>query len=94
MFIQKTRFRRRVLSEGRSGLSFSRYIALLLGFFFLCGFAVGKDSVATSAEEICPLLPGMEVPDVELVTTDGKSFSLKSETASQPSILIFYRGGW
>jgi hypothetical protein len=62
--------------------------------YFLGGFTFGKDSIATSAEEICPLLPGMEVPDVALVTTDGKSFSLKSEIASQPTILIFYRGGW
>lgn len=75
-------------------MRFSRYIILLSCLYFLGGSAVGKDSIATSAEGICPLLPGMEVPDVELVTTDGETFSLKSEIASQPTILIFYRGGW
>ncbi len=75
-------------------MRFSRYIILLSCLFFLGSFAVGKNPIATSAEEICPLLPGMEVPEVELVTTDGEPFALKSEIASQPTILIFYRGGW
>ena len=72
----------------------SRYFILLSCLLFLGNSALGKDPIAGSAEEICPLLPGLPVPEVELTTLAGEPFALKSEIASQPTILIFYRGGW
>ena len=53
---------------------------------------VSYDSV--SANGIQPLLVGQSVPDVQLQTADGKAFNLKQELAEQPTVLIFYRGGW
>ena len=51
--------------------------------------------VANSAEEIHPLLVGMEVPKITGVTrTDGTPFDLNAAIAEKPTILIFYRGGW
>jgi cytochrome oxidase Cu insertion factor (SCO1/SenC/PrrC family) len=75
-------------------LKLSRYLILLACLFFLGNTAPAKDSIANSAEEVCPLLPGLEVPEVELTTVDGEPFALKSEIASQPTIIIFYRGSW
>ncbi len=51
--------------------------------------------IADSAEEIHPLLVGMEVPKITGVTrTDGTPFDLNAAIAEKPTILIFYRGGW
>jgi len=50
--------------------------------------------VAASAEEICPLLVGQEIPMVQLKTRDGADFDLNSAVMQKPAVLIFYRGGW
>lgn len=49
---------------------------------------------AESAEQAKPLGKGEAVPAVTLKTDDGKDFLLKEETTKQPTVLIFYRGGW
>jgi len=53
-----------------------------------------KCRVADSADGICPLLVSDTVPDVTLKTIDGKPFRLLEEVQKQPTVLIFYRGGW
>ncbi len=51
--------------------------------------------IADSAEEIHPLLVGMEVPKITGVTrADGTPFDLNAAIAEKPTILIFYRGVW
>ena len=50
--------------------------------------------VAASAAEIKPLSIGSVVPDVTLTNADGLTFPLHKLLKNQPSILIFYRGGW
>ena len=50
--------------------------------------------VAKSAEEICPLLIGHSVPDVQLTTVKGKAFDLSAALSQKHTLLIFYRGGW
>jgi len=55
--------------------------------------ACNRTAFAASADAVCPLLPGMAVPDVTVVDTDGKPVSLATLTQS-PTVLIFYRGGW
>ena len=49
---------------------------------------------AASAAEVHPLLIGAELPEVALMSADGKAFDLSAAVAKQPTILIFYRGGW
>jgi len=63
---------------------------------FLTGNAVfgSENQVAESAEEVCPLLVGQSVPDVQLTTVNGSSFGLTEAIAEKPTLLIFYRGGW
>lgn len=46
------------------------------------------------AEDISPLLIGEFVPDLKLVSAEGKDFDLNQFISQKPTILIFYRGGW
>ncbi len=71
-------------------------IVLLFSFAAL-SFAeqpAAVQTVATSADAICPLLIGSPVPDLTVKTVAGESFDLKAAIRSKPTVLIFYRGGW
>lgn len=46
------------------------------------------------ATEVHPLLIGSEIPEVALQTEAGDSVDLKAEALKQPTVIIFYRGGW
>ena len=70
-------------------------VSIVLFVLFLASYAaLAQSEVANTAEDICPLLPGTKIPDVELQRADGTPFSLANKIAEKPSILIFYRGGW
>ena len=62
------------------------------------GSAFAADStagqVASSASEARPLEVGSKIPAASLLTADGRPFSLRDAVAKQPTVLIFYRGGW
>lgn len=60
----------------------------------LAGEPAVKNHIASSAEEICPLLTGTQIPAVTLTNIDGEPFTLKSAVTKKPTALIFYRGGW
>ncbi|MDF7808392.1 peroxiredoxin-like family protein [Pontiellaceae bacterium B12219] len=47
-----------------------------------------------STAEIKPLTSGETIPAATLKTADGADFDLQTAIAEQPTILIFYRGGW
>jgi len=49
---------------------------------------------AAAAEDVTPLEAGDTVPDVEVSNLDGETVKLRDALASQPTVLIFYRGGW
>ncbi|WP_428236092.1 peroxiredoxin-like family protein [Gracilimonas sp.] len=49
---------------------------------------------AASANEVTPLLISSEIPDVTVKNIDGETVSLRDKVYEQPSILVFYRGGW
>lgn len=51
-------------------------------------------NVAPSAEQICPLLVGSKIPQLELKTSEGQPFDLNQSISQKPALLIFYRGGW
>ena len=50
--------------------------------------------VARSAEEICPILIGSNIPELMFRTVDNKLFNLNEAIRKKPTVLIFYRGGW
>ncbi len=53
-----------------------------------------SDRVAPNADEVHPILVGMKVPDVTLTEVDGKPVRLYSFLEKNPTVLVFYRGGW
>ncbi len=68
--------------------------AFLAGAALVCASPVLAADVPTSAEDVRPLLVGSAVPEVELPATDGGVVDLAAAARAQPTILIFYRGGW
>lgn len=50
--------------------------------------------VPDAAEKVTPLAVGSKVPKINVKTTEGKSIALPQLLSRQPTVLIFYRGGW
>ena len=48
----------------------------------------------TKAEDVSPLLVGESVPEVSLASVAGSAVQLTQLVRKQPTILLFYRGGW
>ena len=72
-------------------------LPLAAGFLFMSApLPQSPDSrpLAENAEAVCPLLPGMKVPEVLVRNLEGESVSLAQILSGKPSVLIFYRGGW
>lgn len=68
---------------------------LLVGLIILGNFNQAlRAQVAEKAEEIQPLQPGDEIPDIEVRSLDGAPVSISEVISQQPTILVFYRGGW
>src|SRR5258707_15302521 len=53
-----------------------------------------SEAVPLSPLNVCPLLVGMAIPQVALRTVNNEAFDLNSAVQQQPSVLVFYRGGW
>jgi peroxiredoxin len=53
-----------------------------------------ESMVAQRPEDISPLLIGEKVPKATLTDMTGKNYDLDKAIARQPTILVFYRGGW
>lgn len=49
---------------------------------------------ALQASEVHPVLTGTSIPDATVTTASGESVELMSLIGDQPTVLIFYRGGW
>ena len=73
-----------------SGLS----IFILVGFSVVCMAGDSRTDIHSSAEEVQPLLVGMEAPDFTLRDVENQAFSFKSGTQAKPIVLTFFRGGW
>lgn len=71
-------------------------VIMLLMFTVLSSDSSGqeKSTVASSPEEINPLKTGQSIPEVNIKNIKGESVSLNSLVSENPTILIFYRGGW
>ncbi len=65
--------------------------------FILTAFFISittSAQIAETAEEVCPLLIGEKVPDTEMISAANETTSLMKMVGKQPSVLLFYRGGW
>lgn len=56
--------------------------------------AQADERIASSAESVRPLGVGDTVPGVELRSVAGLPVALRALVARQPTVLVFYRGGW
>ena len=71
-----------------------------LSIFLLVGFSVvgmagdNRTDIHPSAEEVQPLLVGMEAPDFTLRNVEDQEFNFKSGKQAKPIVLTFFRGGW
>lgn len=47
-----------------------------------------------TAEEICPILVGTELPDATLRNIEGEEVQLHALTEGKATVIVLYRGGW
>ncbi|WP_372626737.1 peroxiredoxin-like family protein, partial [Arsukibacterium sp.] len=70
-------------------------------YFFIVAVAalfsiklMAAPTIAPSPEQVSPLLNGLAIPEVTLKSADNKAVALRERVQQQPSVLVFYRGGW
>ena len=85
----------KIISRRNSKISLA---SLLLFAVFICSSirlnAQMYTGIPEKPEDISPLLIGENIPEINLSDARGKNFDLNSAIARQPTMLIFYRGGW
>ncbi len=59
----------------------------------LGGLLAGIPTLGAAADDEWKRV-GDQIPDAELRTADNEPFSLREEVSEQPTLLVFYRGGW
>jgi len=69
-------------------------LSLTVGLSVMSMAVLAQGSIANSADGIHPLLIGSTVPDVTVDDINGKSVKLSELVKQNPTVLIFYRGGW
>lgn len=56
--------------------------------------ALDRTEVASSAEQVTPLMNGQQIPDVSVRRPDGSEVNLRELVEEKPAVILFYRGGW
>lgn len=67
---------------------------LLLLLISIFSFSVAQAQLAPTADKVCPLLVGAEIPSITLTDINGRKVNIQKLVKEQPSIIVFYRGGW
>ncbi|BDF96213.1 peroxiredoxin-like family protein [Pseudoalteromonas sp. KAN5] len=64
--------------------------------FFVASFAnaATATNIASAAEKVSPLMPGLTIPALTLKDKDGNNVVLAERFAEKTTVLIVYRGGW
>ncbi|MCS3800253.1 peroxiredoxin-like family protein [Niastella sp. OAS944] len=76
-----------------AGLSYLLFISVFQ-FSSTHAYAQMANEIPSKPEDISPLLIGENIPVITLPDAMGNNFDLNSAIAQQPTLLIFYRGGW
>jgi peroxiredoxin len=67
-------------------------------FFAFCATNALAESRRTEihqdANDVQPLLPGMQAPEFEVTSVGGQAVHFDPEKMEKPLVLTFYRGGW
>ena len=69
-------------------------ISIVLFFVSFSASALDRTQIAERAEDVTPLLNGMQIPNIQVKTVDGAPVSLQAMLMQKPTVLVFYRGGW
>ena len=70
-------------------------IAVLLLITSIAAMAAGnREDIHSSADQVQPLLAGMNAPDFTVRDVEGKAFEYKAGQQEKPLVLSFFRGGW
>ena len=56
--------------------------------------ADNRTDIHETAEDVQPLLPGMQAPAFDVLGADGKPVSFNPGAMDKPLVLTFFRGGW
>ncbi|WP_405633290.1 peroxiredoxin-like family protein [Pseudoalteromonas sp. Ld20] len=56
--------------------------------------AATATNIASAAEKVSPLMPGLTIPATTLKNKDGHNVDLTERFAEKTTVLIVYRGGW
>ncbi len=75
----------------------SSHLFALLGCTVLGSLAIATQSsqpVPDLPTDVKPIKVGAKLPGAIVANLDGKPFDLAKMTAGQPTVLVFYRGGW
>lgn len=77
----------------------NRFIMVLTGTFLLVVSTVvmaagNRGDIHASADQVQPLLPGMEAPVFTVKDVGGKDFRFEANKMDKPLVLSFFRGGW
>lgn len=70
--------------------------AFIIMLLIITGNILAKENnkIAKSAEDICPVKIGTEIPSALIKSINGNELDIKEIAKDQKSIIIFYRGGW
>ncbi|MFK8011386.1 MAG: peroxiredoxin-like family protein [Marinicellaceae bacterium] len=67
-----------------------KHFFLLLMFSTLAVMA----KVPTNANDVKPLLPGMTMPDMHVLSVKNEKIAITAQSLDKPFVITFYRGGW
>lgn len=56
--------------------------------------ATERPAAPGDATAICPVLVGSTAPAATVLDMQGESVELQSVLADEPTVLVFFRGGW
>ncbi len=50
--------------------------------------------VPLNANDVSPLLPGMQIPTMNVFNAKGENVTISPKNLNKPFVITFYRGGW
>jgi len=71
------------------------FVAVFIAFFTGSALAQSqRTDIHPDANDVQPLLPGMQAPAFEVFSVEGQPVRFDPENMQKPLVLSFFRGGW
>ena len=78
-------------------MTYKNFLLAALFFTFFASSAVAQSQrtdIHLDANDVQPLLPGMQAPAFEVFSVEGQPVHFDPENMQKPLVLSFFRGGW